>query len=57
MTLHSKPAPSPDPRTLPEPLTFFLTSEERRRVLEKLRRLGPNRREALLTLVSGRRVR
>lgn len=42
------PAPPPDAEELPTALTFFLSVEERRRVLRKLKRLGKNRSASLL---------
>jgi hypothetical protein len=43
-----KPAPPPDPAALPHPLTFFLTSAQRRAVLRALRRRHRDRATALL---------
>lgn len=47
---HSPPVPaaSPDPDSLPHPITFFLTSAERTRVLRALRAIHPDRSRALL---------
>ncbi|RMH26167.1 MAG: hypothetical protein D6693_07605 [Planctomycetota bacterium] len=42
------PAPPPDPDALPTSLTFFLSMDERSRVLARLRRRGRDRRLALL---------
>jgi len=51
-----KPAPPPDPDTLPHPVTFFLTRAERRRVLRALRAIHADRRRALLVAIKlGRR--
>ncbi|MEM8834288.1 MAG: hypothetical protein AAGD00_00575 [Planctomycetota bacterium] len=43
-----QPAPAPEPGTLPQPLTFFLTVDERRAVLRALRRMHTDRRRGLL---------
>lgn len=42
------PAEPKAPSTLPHPLTFFLTREERRRVLAALNCPAPERTQALL---------
>lgn len=42
-----KPAPPPDPESLPQALTFFLTVRQRRAVLAALRRHDPDRARAL----------
>jgi hypothetical protein len=41
------PAPPPDCRDLPHPLTFFVTGRERAQILRALRRLDGNRAFAL----------
>lgn len=43
-----EPAPAPEPGALAQPLTFFLTVDERRAVLRALRRIHTDRRRALL---------
>lgn len=48
MTLHVDPKPAPDPGALPSAVTFFLTAEERRRVLRALKELDQDRAGALL---------
>ncbi|HZW09543.1 MAG TPA: hypothetical protein VFF69_06550 [Phycisphaerales bacterium] len=41
------PAPAPDARDLPHPLTFFVTGRERAQILRALRRLDGDRAFAL----------
>ncbi|MCC6659560.1 MAG: hypothetical protein IT437_01610 [Phycisphaerales bacterium] len=55
--MNTGPKKPPDERTLPHPLTFFVTAAERAIVLRRLRRYGRDRRRALLNLVGCPRVR
>ncbi len=41
------PAPAPDSRDLPHPITFFVTGRERAQILRALRRLDGDRAFAL----------
>lgn len=47
MTDQRHPAPPPDKRDLPHPITFFVTGRERAQILRALRRLDGDRVFAL----------
>lgn len=46
-----RPRPAPGPGTLPFPLTFFLSGDERAWVLDRLREFGPDRARALMRAI------